>query len=92
MFYAYLPDSNGREPVGGDKKIIRHDLKSESYFIRYAKRHLGQTCRCYRIIGDNFYRESSHQLIYDGDKLDRELKLFERVDFAKRVATAGGSR
>lgn len=65
-FYAYTPSADGSEPCGSSGKILRHDLKSQRYFIRFARRILGDSCRCFRIADDRFYRESSHHLIYRG--------------------------
>lgn len=67
MFYAYIPDAGGKEPLGTDRKIIRHDLRSAVYFVRYARRILGDSCRCYVIRG-SFYDEKAHFLIYSQRK------------------------
>lgn len=65
-FYAYLPDSSGREPLGTAGKILRHDLKSESRFIQSAKRILGTRCVVIVNRSDNFYNREGERIVYDG--------------------------
>lgn len=56
MFYAFVPDRFGTEPVGGDKKLIRKDLTSPSAFVRLARKALGGEAKCFEVVGGDFYR------------------------------------
>lgn len=51
-FYAYVPDKNGQEPMGTDKKLL-FELKTLYGAIRRATRILGSEVRVFRYI--NFY-------------------------------------
>jgi hypothetical protein len=62
VYYAYRPDSEGKEPLGTEGKIIRYDLRSDQHFIRHARAALGDSCRVFRCV--NFYNEESYTQIY----------------------------
>lgn len=52
-FYAYVPTADGDEPTGCSKRIIRTDLRSPDYFVRVARKALGNNVRCFAFT--NFY-------------------------------------
>ncbi len=68
-YYAYLPNKDGTEPMGTDRKIL-FQLKTNSGAIRRAVRRFGHKVRIFTY--RNFYAGSTYQQIY-GNK-NQELK------------------
>lgn len=60
-FYAYKPDSIGREPMGTADKLL-FELKTYKGAIRRAIRILGKRVEVFRYT--DFYRASTHTRIY----------------------------
>ncbi len=60
-FYAYLPDSAGKEPMGTEHKLLVHNRKSYR-FISYARRVLDNTCRVFSFT--NFYNDKTFRQVY----------------------------
>ena len=59
-FYAYVPTKEGREPVGGDRKLI-FELKTVAGAHKRARSVLGARYRLFTYT--NFYRESTFRKV-----------------------------
>ena len=62
-FYAYIPDKNGREPLGTDNRTL-FELKTVQGAIRHATKRLKTQEFClfsYR----NFYDNETFRILYD---------------------------
>jgi hypothetical protein len=64
-YYAYVPDKDGREPLGTAGRI-RFELRTNSGAIRRARRLLGDKV----VVSSytNFYIDETFKVIYDGQK------------------------
>lgn len=63
MHYAYTPTAEGTEPLGTSGRIISREFTTHAGFIRYARRVLGSSARCFHILGERFYNDAMHKRI-----------------------------
>lgn len=58
-FYAYIPDSDGKEPFGTDNRML-FELKTQEGAMRHAIRYFGPTVRLFTytdIFDDSTFNE-----------------------------------
>jgi hypothetical protein len=62
-FYAYIPESDGVEPLGTNGRIL-FELKTILGAIRRAKRVLGKNVKVFTYT--NFYNQNTFRIVYGG--------------------------
>lgn len=64
LYYAYVPNKKGNEPLGTENKLIMRDLKTDRGAIRRALRYLGPGTIVYRYHSDHLYDDTKRTRIF----------------------------